>query len=610
MFDQLKQRRIFQIAISYVAAGWALLQVADQMADRGVVPDMVYRVALIWYLIGIPAALLIGWNHGEKGKQRAPLSEILIILLLLLGAVGFSGKAVSRQLTARKQAASADNPLEMRSIAVRYFDDVSRTGGYEYLADGLTEALITELAQVRGLDVVSRNGTMPFRGTDVSADSIAQVLQVGTVVEGSIDVKDQKVKVNLEVVDGQSGTTFQRRSFDEPLSDLQTLRQNTITETARLLRQWIGEEVKVRRQAESTTSNVAWMDLQRAEKVRKDAEAKLAAHDRAGAMSLLRSVDERLAETGKADPSWPDPIVERAAVAYRMAYLSQDSPAVAVKLIAGAIDYANQALALDRTNARALEVRGTANYFHWLLRVTPDAEEQAALKDSAQADLEAAVRFDGTLASAYATLAHLYGQDNVAEEVVAATRAYDEDAYLENANLVLWRLFNGSMNLGNFNNARQWCNEGNRRFPDDYRFVSCQLRLLTASGTDPDVDRAWALLARQDSVVPPSRQPFERVRGELLVGGVLARAHQQDSARAVINRAAQQLTPEFDPTQELVLTEAYVRLLNGNQDRSVDLLTRYAAAHPDAFTSNEGEIQWYWRDLQNNPRARKLFGLD
>ena len=609
-YKQFRERRLFQIGVSYLAAGWVLLQVVDQLADRGVLPDLVYQVFLIWFLVGIPAALLVGWNHGEKGKQRAPLSEILVMVVLLLGAVGFSGKAVSRQIIARKQAASAENPLEMRSIAVRYFDDSSRSGGYEYLADGLTEALISELQQVRGLDVVSRNGTLPYRGTDVTPDSIAHLLQVGTVVEGSIDVEGNKVEVNLEVVDGQSGTPFQRKSFTAPLADVATLRQSVITETARLLRQWIGDEVKVRQRSEGTTNNGAWMQLQRAEKTWKDAEAKLAAGDAAGAVSLLESVDERLADAEKADPKWVDPVVERAAVNYRMAYLAQRSPAEAVPLIQTGLAHAERALAKDRTNARALELRGTLNYFHWLLRVTPDAQQQTALKDQAQQDLEAAVRFDGTLASAYATLAHLYSQDNVADEVVAATRAYEEDAYLQNANLVLWRLFSGSLNLGNFTNARRWCTEGTRRFPQDYRFASCQLRLLTTPGTEPDMDAAWALLAKQDSLVPPARQVFERTRGELMVGGVLARAGQRDSSAAVIGRASRQLTPELDPTQELLLVEAYVRLLNGEEDRSVDLLTRFAAAHPDAFVNNRGEIEWYWRDLQDNPRARKLFALD
>lgn len=611
LFQQLRERRLVQIAVSYVAAGWALLQVVDQMADRGVVPDVVYQIVFIWYVVGIPAALLVGWYHGEKGKQRAPVSEIMMMALLMIFAVTFSGKAVAKQVIARRQAASAENPLEMRSIAVRYFDDQSQSGGYEYLADGLTEALISELQQVRGLDVVSRNGTLPFRGQDVPPDSIARTLQVGTVVEGSIAVKGDKVKVNLEVVDGQSGTPFQRKSFEEPLTDVATLREGVITETARLLREWIGEEVKVKERSAGTTNNGAWMQLQRAEKTWKDAEAKLAASDIRGAVSLLRTVDERLVEAEKADPKWVDPIVERAAVNYRMAYLAQDSAPLAVALIDTALGHAERALAMDRTNARALELRGTLNYFHWLLRVTPDAKEQAALKDRAQEDLEAAVRLDGTLASAYATLSHLYSQSSDADAVVAATRAYEEDAYLQNANVVLWRLFSGSLNLGNFTNARRWCNEGKRRFPADYRFAaSCDLRLMTTPGTQPDVGSAWALLAKQDSVVPASRQAFEHVRGELMVGGVLARAGLRDSANAVIGRAERQLSPEFDPTQELLQITAYVRLLNGEQDRSVALLSRYAAAHPDAFVDSQGEVTWYWRDLEDNPRARKLFGLD
>ena len=74
-FSQIRQRRLFQIVAAYLAAGWIGLQLMDQLTQQGILHELLYELYLIWYLAGIPAALLVGWHHGEKGKQNAPRFE-------------------------------------------------------------------------------------------------------------------------------------------------------------------------------------------------------------------------------------------------------------------------------------------------------------------------------------------------------------------------------------------------------------------------------------------------------------------------------------------------------------------------------------------------------
>jgi serine/threonine-protein kinase len=614
---RLRERRMIQIALSYIGAAWVVMEVIDQFVDRAIVPELLYRIVLIWMLAGVPAALLIAWHHGEKGKQRAPLSEIVVLLLLCLCATGLSAVTVSRQRAAENLKASADNPLEMRRLAVLYFKDETPAASYQYLADGLTESLITELAQVRELSVISRNGSAQFRDSDLDADSIAQLLGVGTVVDGTIDQDGEALRVHLRIVDGQSGQVFRRASFERPSSEILALRDSLTQQAAQMLRAWLGQEIRVREAALSTSNVAAWSTLQRAEKSRKDAEALLRQNNAEQAQQAFDLADSLLARAEQLDAAWPDPSVGRADISYRRARLAQSSPPDAVRLVQSGLAHVEEALRRARNNARALELRGTMNYYVWLLQVTADPLERARLRESAKTDLEAAVTFDPRLAGAHATLSHLNYTDDIANAVVAAQRAYEEDAYLEVANVVLWRLFNGSLELAQFASAQRWCSEGARRFPADYRFVQCQLRLLSTPALEPDINQAWLLLARQDSLTPAPRLAFEHTRGEMIVGGVIgrsARSHTAgtalgDSARAVLTRARQTITPQMDPAGELLTVEAYMRVLADDDDEAIALLERVKARAPEQFT-NRTEVGWWWRDLQDHPKFRKLFGLN
>ena len=610
VWKELRERRLVQIVFSYLGALWVLLEVLDHFTDRGMLPDIVYQVALIWGLAGIPAALVVGWYHGEKGRQHAVLSEIFILVALTLGALTASGMSVSNYRIDTQLAISADNALELRRVAVRYFDD--QTGGeLGYLADALTEDLIAELSRVDALDVISRNGSAQFRDADIPVDSIGRALGAGTMVDGSIARRGTNVRLDLRIIDSRSGAVIQRASLERPAASMLELRDSVVGESSRLLRGWIGEEVRIRSRAEDAGSLESWTLVQRAEKRRKDAESAMAAGDFDEAFAAFDDADALLVDAQRIDASWPEPAVQRAAIAYRLARLAQNDPAEAVELIEEGVAHADDALRLARNHPRALELRGTLLYYQYLLRVAPDERSRNALLDRARADLRAAVDYDASLAGAWSTLSHLYYQvDDIPNAVVAAQRAWEADAYLEVAELVLWRLFGGTLDLMNFAPAVRWCEEGARRFPESHRFAACRLRLMGTPAipvAEIDIDEAWRLLARQDSLVPARAAEFEHARGLMTLAAVLARASLPDSARAVLTRARAQASPDIDPTRELLLVEAYARAVLGEKDEAVRLLEEHEAAVPGAF-AGDGAALWWWRDLQDHPGFRRLIG--
>src|SRR5688572_18797087 len=123
LFRQIRERRLFQVALSFVGGAWVVLEVTDQFTSRGVLPELAYQIVLMWVIVGVPAALLIGWYHGEKGDQKAPRSEIAALSVLALIGIGLSLSRVSAHRAEASVKAASENVLETRRVAVMYFQD-------------------------------------------------------------------------------------------------------------------------------------------------------------------------------------------------------------------------------------------------------------------------------------------------------------------------------------------------------------------------------------------------------------------------------------------------------------------------------------------------------
>ena len=568
--------------------------------------DRYPTVALFAEALNTPSAATGAHRRAtlERGIKRP---RPVLRRLLPVGAVIVALAGYYATRSARAGRGAAVSGLDPKHIAVLYFDDLSRDHSLGYLADGITEALIGDLARVQPLTVISRNGVSPYRGQTVQPDSIARALAVGTVVTGSVEQTGDRFRVTVRLVDGASGADFKRAGFDQRAGDVLIIRDSLAGRVADFLRERLGEEVRLRAGRLGTSSAEAWSLRERAERSRKDAEAALLHGDAAVARAAFQQADSLAALAEAADAAWVEPIVFRGQLAYRRARLA-DSPPEALPWIQAGLTHAERALRLAPSDASALELRGTVRLFQWSLHVTPDPQAAQRLLQSARQDLEAAVQSDPSRASAYSTLSYLYYQfEDVPAAVLAARRAYEEDAYLIAAADVLSRLYIGSLDLEQFSQAERWCTELVRRFPQDYRSADCGLTLLTTPALAPDVNRAWQLVARLDSTTPGPRRAYVWIEARLTAGGVIARAGLKDSARHVLDRARAATTPDADPSQDLLGIEAYERILLGDRDEAIALLKRYAAANPGHFERGK-DISWWWRDLRDDPRFKALIG--
>ncbi len=603
VWAELRKRRVFQFLGGYIAGGFLVLEGVDQLVGNGILPALAYPLALVFYLFGIPGTTIIAWYHGEKGVQKPPAMEIWLQAGLLVAALAVSAAVIKNH----RAAPTVESTLDPRRVAVLYFDDLTRDRELGYLADGLTEALIEKLSRVQALDVISRNGVAPYRGRTLARDSIGTALGAGSLIEGTVEQIGDEIRVTARLIDGASGVDLERASFREPAGDVIAVSDSLAQDVAGFLRTRLGEEVRLRERRAATSSTQAWTLTQKAERIRKDAEERLEEGQWEAAFDAYQRADSTLQLAEVADPQWVEPIVLRGWIAYRRARLS-DEPREMDEWLQIGFGHASRALSIAPNYAEALELRGTLRYASWIFLRPADPAPATALLKNGRDDLENAVRADPSLAGAHGTLSHLYYQiDDVPAAVLAARRAYEEDAYLDLAPEILWRLFNGSLDLEQFGQAERWCLEGARRFSHDYRFTKCQLLLLATPAASPDVNRAWELLSQVEELVPERRLALERADGRMLIAATIARAGLADSTRAVLAQARSGVSAEIDPSQFLLSQEAYVLSLLGDYDAAVDLLRRYAAANPGHFEGSRG-VSWWWRALKDHPGFQDLLG--
>lgn len=516
------------------------------------------------------------------------------------------------RLTSGRGAAPVPGGLDPHNIAVLYFTDQSPNHELGYVAEGLTEGLISALASVPGLSVVSKGGVEPYQGSSIARDSIARALQVGTLVMGSVEPERDSLRVTVRILD-DGGIELGRASFVKSGSDLVALSDTLSQQAAALIRRRVGIEAQMRRTRLGTNSTEAWSMYQRALQARRRGDSLYKAGDVGVYAKQYAAADSLAAIAEQLDQRWPDPPVLRGWLAYWQSRRATDDPGQAGVAIDSGMARAGRALAINKDDPDALQLRGDLEYWRWLYPLESDPARREALITNAQADLERSKDLNPGQAGAYATLSHLYANrpdKSMVDVILAATQALEKDAYLSNADAVLNRLAHATYDLGQFPDADKWCREGRRRFPLDYRFVECDLLLMTSKYVPVDQtlpDRAWALADSVVALTPdPSDQRYERLYTRVLVAGVLARAGLLDSARSLLRNTKDD--PEVDPSHDLAFTSAFIWTLAGDTTEAINQIKLFLVVNPGAVSEFRDNPNWWFRGISEDPRYKALVG--
>ncbi|HSJ05686.1 MAG TPA: hypothetical protein VK936_03220, partial [Longimicrobiales bacterium] len=427
-----------------------------------------------------PGALIVSWFHGAKGRQEVPRLEKWLLAFVAVFALGTTGFVVrgAAPVDADGRSGELASTEDPRRVAVLYLDPRGGSDA-EFLAAGLTETLIDQLSEVQGLHVVSRNGSQLFRGGVAGPDSIGRALQVGALVNGSVALAGDRVRVDVALMSVATGEQIASRRLERPRTEIFALQDELADTVSVFLRRAIGAELGTRTLRAGTSSIRAWELVQRAARDADGSTVLAASGDLETASRALSAADSVLALAEEADPSWLEPVIRRGWLAYRQLRLGGLDRSQSEGWIEQGLAHAERALSSHPRNPEALELRATLLYWRFMLNLAGSPAEADRLFHEAEGGYRAAIAAaGGSRASAQNSLSHLLlNKGAVAEAKLNALQAYGADPFLENAHLTIWRIFLTSWNLEDPVEARRYCDEGRRRFPEEFRFRQCQLML-------------------------------------------------------------------------------------------------------------------------------------
>ncbi len=240
LFEELKRRNVVRVGIAYLVAAWLVLQVVDLVIESVSAPAWVMQMILLLSALGFPLALGFAWAfeltpEGLRRERDVDRSESItpqtgrrldrLIIVVLVIAVGFllTDKFLLRdagqaELTVQVPDESPAPQPSRRSIAVLPFVNRSNSQDDVFFVDGIHDDILTQLAKISSLKIISRTSVMQYRDTEKSMRVIGKELGVATVMEGSVQRAGKRVRINVQLIDADTDEHLWAEVYDRELT--------------------------------------------------------------------------------------------------------------------------------------------------------------------------------------------------------------------------------------------------------------------------------------------------------------------------------------------------------------------------------------------------------
>jgi TolB-like protein/Tfp pilus assembly protein PilF len=241
-FGELKRSNVYKVAVAYAVAAWLLIQVATQVFPFFEIPNWAVRLVVLLLALGFPVALILAWafeitpegikreSEIEAGQSITPKTGRKLVAITAVLAVIAAGLFVVRLVgTARWAVRSGDDdghrsaaslPIPAKSIAVLPFENLSEDKANAYFADGIQDEILTRLAQIGDLKVISRTSTLRYKSAPADLREIAEQLGVANILEGSVQKSNDQVRITVQLINALNDSHLWAETYDRKLIDV------------------------------------------------------------------------------------------------------------------------------------------------------------------------------------------------------------------------------------------------------------------------------------------------------------------------------------------------------------------------------------------------------
>lgn len=258
LFRELRRRNVFRFATAYVVSAWLIVQVVGTLFPIFGLPDQASRIVVILLAIGFVPAVIAAWvfqltpeglkvdpGSGQTAPGASRLLDRVIIVALVFGICYF---AIDKFVLAPERIAERESEVAERaadearkgfygdlSIAVLPFTIMSSDPEQVHFADGIAEEVLNLLSRIRELRVIARSSAFALRDRELQIHEIAEILDVGHVLEGSVRKAGDQVRVTVQLIEARTDTHLWSKTYTEELDDVFRIQDEIAADVAQNL---------------------------------------------------------------------------------------------------------------------------------------------------------------------------------------------------------------------------------------------------------------------------------------------------------------------------------------------------------------------------------------
>src|SRR5207249_3265097 len=246
-FAELKRRNVYKVAIAYAVVAWLLIQAASIFLPTFNAPQWAMQIVILIVVVGFPIALAFSWAfeitpEGIKRESEVAADQSIthhtgrkLVALTIVLAVIATGLLIFQFVRPRTMVTPGQSEaatVSDKSIAVLPFENLSDDKNAAYFADGIQDEILTKLASIADLKVISRTSTAKYKSKPEDLKTVSQQLGVANVLEGSVQKAADKVRVNVQLIDARADSHLWAKTYDRDLADIFAIQSEVAQEIA------------------------------------------------------------------------------------------------------------------------------------------------------------------------------------------------------------------------------------------------------------------------------------------------------------------------------------------------------------------------------------------